>query len=128
MAIAGLVLLSRLPWILSDYGSDPDSYRVVSAAHDMAETGEYVESRLPGYPLHEAIVSILLWGGPVAVNGFSALMCAVAALFLTLTLDRLGAGRGFEAAIAFAMTPVVYIASTASMDYVPAAAFLLGAT
>jgi len=126
--LAAFVLASRLPWIGGDYGADPDCYRVINAARQIAFTGQYVESRLPGYPVQEYALSLLTRGGPVASNGLTAVFSVAASLFFALILRKIGVREYLLGSAAFALTPVVYISSTCSIDYVWAATFVLGAT
>jgi hypothetical protein len=125
--VAGLVLLTRLPFLGPGYGADPDAWRVAWAARTIATTGHYEASRLPGYPLQE-YVSALAWrGGPLALNGLSALFSALGAGCFALTLRRLGARDDLLAAVALASAPAVFLASTTAMDYVWALGLALAA-
>jgi hypothetical protein len=120
------VFLSRMPFIAAGYGADTDAWRVAVAAKMIAKTGQYAASRLPGYPIPELTYS-LFWGrGPLFFNGVTALFSALSALIVALIMRRLGSKEHFYGAVAFAFAPVVYISSTTSMDYMWAAAFLLG--
>jgi hypothetical protein len=54
LTLASLVVfLSRVPWLGHDFGSDPDSYRIVATGRLLARTGTYQASILPGYPVYE---------------------------------------------------------------------------
>lgn len=120
-----LVVLSRLPWIAADYGTDPDSHRVVLAARQLASTGTYAVSRFPGYPVHECLTAAVIRWGPVAANGLSMLFSVLGALCVALLARRLGVRRYLLPAAAFALTPVVFIASVSTIDYVWATACIL---
>ena len=86
---AALVLLTRLPFLGPGYGADPDSWRVAWAARAIATTSRYEASRFPGYPLQEFASSLVWRGGPLALNGMSALLSAIGAGFFALTMrDR----------------------------------------
>jgi hypothetical protein len=124
--LAALVFASRLPYLRPGYGTDPDAYRVISAARAL-RAGEYTASRLPGYPLHEAATALLLPGGPRLVNGGTALVSALAALALFRLAEQLGLDRlrATLLALAFAFTPVVFVSSTSSIDYVWSICFVL---
>jgi hypothetical protein len=126
--LASLVLGSRLLWIGDDYGADPDCYRVINAARQIAHSGRYVESRLPGYPVQEYALSLLVRGGPVASNGLTAVFSVGASLLFALILRKAGVQDHLLGSVAFALTPIVYISSTCSIDYIWAVAFVLGAT
>lgn len=125
--VAGLVLLTRIAFLGPGYGADPDAWRVAWAARAIATTGHYEASRFPGYPLHE-LVSALAWrGGPLALNGLSALLSALGAGCFALTLRRLGARDDLLAALALASAPAVHLASVTTMDYAWALGFTLAA-
>jgi hypothetical protein len=125
--VAGLVLLTRVAFLGPGYGADPDAWRVAWAARTIATTGRYEASRFPGYPLHE-LVSALAWrGGPLALNGLSALLSALGAGCFALTLRRLGVRDDVLAALALASAPAVQLASVTAMDYAWALGFTLAA-
>jgi len=119
------VFLSRLPFLLPGYGMDPDAWRVAHTARLIRSTGAYTFSREPGYPVHELACALLVNGGPLFLNGATALASAVAAACLGLSLKRLNVPGYVLAAFALAFTPVVFIESTTTMDYLWAVAFLL---
>jgi hypothetical protein len=119
------VLLSRFPFLSAGFGSDDDAWRIALSAQQLAQTGEYKASRLPGYPIPEHLAALVIEGGPIAVNMLSVLMTLIATLAFTLILIRLRCREPYLAALAFAFTPVVYIASVSAMDYMWAMAFLL---
>ena len=125
LLIGTAVFLSRLPFLLPGYGLDPDAWRVAFTARTIRSTGAYTFSREPGYPVHELACALLVDGGPLWLNGATALASAVAAACLGLSLKRLNVPGHALAALAFAFTPVVFIESTTSMDYLWAMAFLL---
>jgi Glycosyltransferase family 87 len=128
-AVLAIVFLSRLPFLDAGYGIDPDAWRVAGVGREIAQHGDYVASRLPGYPLHEYGAALLHDGGPVALNGATAAFSALAALFLFLIVRALGHGDRIAAVIAltFASTPVVFVFSTQTLDYLWSLAFILGA-
>ncbi|MBK6447121.1 MAG: hypothetical protein IPF81_18035 [Bacteroidetes bacterium] len=60
-----LVFLSRLPFLSAGYGLDGDSWAVAITALKLHETGNYIVSRLPGYPVQEWLTSLVIGGGPL---------------------------------------------------------------
>src|SRR5262249_35295381 len=126
---AGLVLLSRLPFLTPGYGADPDAWRTASAARFIGQTGVYHESHSPGHPVQEWIGSLLWKGGPLALNGATAVASGLAALFFGLVLLELGAAPWISAlaALALGFAPIVYIHSVDCMDYVWALCFSMAA-
>ena len=55
-----LVILSRLPFIGVGYGLDGDAWSVAITAEHWHSTGEYLASRLPGYPVHEFLCKLFI--------------------------------------------------------------------
>src|SRR5439155_16417555 len=80
-----------------------------------------------GYPVQEWASAAVWRGGPVALNGLTALFSVAAAILLAHLVRRQGGRNGWVAALAFAFVPAVYISSAAAIDYLWAVAFLLGA-
>lgn len=112
-----LVISSRLPFLDAGYGLDPDAWRVANTAKWISVNGAYRASRLPGYPVQE-IVSSLVWRwGPIALNGLSVMFAAVGCVALYLALSKMKLERPVLIVITLALTPVVYVASTVSLDY-----------
>jgi hypothetical protein len=121
-------LLTRLPFIGTGYGLDPDSYRLVIAARETAD-GAYRASRLPGYPVHEFLVALTpARYDPVVSNLFTAIFSALAVMFFFLLLSELRVRQPLLLAAAFAFVPIFFIHSTDTMDYAFALAFLLAST
>jgi len=119
--------VTRLAFLDAGFGNDPDSWRVANVAREMALTGRYSASRLPGFPVHEIVCALFVPFGAVALNAASALMSAVAVALFALFMRREGCRDYALAGAAFAFTPVVYIASTTTIDYMWGSAFLVGA-
>ena len=119
------VFLSRLPFLGPGFGTDPDAWRMAQSARHYATTGEYIVSRFPGYPLSEIVMAALWDGGPIVVNGLTALMSAIAAIFLALILRKVTVEHYIWPTIAFAATPIVFVNSVVAMDYLWATAFIL---
>ncbi len=122
------VFLTRLPWLGAGYGSDPDAYRVVAVAREIAHGGSYDVSRLPGYPLYEYLTALSAGAAPWISNACTALSSAIAFLLFALILRQFQVRGAVLIALGFAMTPVVYLNSCCTMDYVPALTLMLAAT
>ena len=129
LTLAGVVLLTRLPFLGPGAGNDNDGWFLVNAAREIAATGRYTTSRFPGYPIQEWLASLVAraGGGPVAMNALSALAAAAAAYAFVRFLRRLGARDAALAALAFVCVPAAYVASVSAMDYLFAIAFVLAA-
>jgi hypothetical protein len=94
-------------------------------ARRICETGQYTASRLPGYPLPELIGALLWRGGPLVLNGCTAVFSAWAAASFIRAAKVLGSADPLLAGLALAMTPVVFVNSVNSMDTVWALALIL---
>jgi hypothetical protein len=105
----------------TNYGSNPDAWRVVIAARHLTETGIYTPSRFPGYPLPEYFYAFLWKVGlssPFLFDLPAAILSGViAGLFFNLVLP-LGYLRAAAISLALAFTPIFFIAGTQSIDYV----------
>jgi hypothetical protein len=123
------IFLTRLPWIAAGYGTDHDAYWVINAARHIAQTGEYIASRLPGFPVYEYLMSSTpAKVSPLFSNGLTAVFSCIAFLFFALILRQFRVRQYLLLASAFALTPVVYVYSTNTMDCMFATAFALGST
>jgi len=120
-----VVLLSRLPFLDAGYGANVDAWRVALTAREIAVTGDYSVSRFPGYPIQEIVCSWFWRGGPFALNALSAIFSAIAATAFAAIARKLDGRDAFLAALAFAATPILFISSVSSKDYVWAIAFIL---
>ncbi|GBC93142.1 hypothetical protein HRbin15_01629 [bacterium HR15] len=120
-----IVFLSRLPFLTPGFGTDDDGWRVALTAQRLAHTGMYKPSRLPGYPVQEYLSALLIDKGAMAINLLSTGMTLLATACFVLILMRLRCQEPYLPALAFAFTPIIYIASVSAMDYMWAMAFLL---
>lgn len=127
VAAAVLGALVGIPLLVSGPGNDLDVGNVFRSGRSIARHLDYVPSRAPGSPVHEAIVGVAdLLGGPLLAN----LTSLVAAAVLVVTLDRLlrdeglGPGRRWAVAVVVA-NPWFLIAATSSTDYLFGLAFVL---
>jgi len=112
--------------VLLGYGTDIDVWNVRSSAAAI-RAGDYVISRPPGAPVHEAATAVLDYvGGSVATN-LASLAAAAAILYLLPSLlRRAGAKHAELAALAVAANPFFIATATSLSDALWAIAFLLG--
>src|SRR5580704_17985771 len=123
LALAAMaVLATRLPWIGSGYGSDPDGYRVVMVARQIAHGGVYEASRLPGFPVYEYLTTLSASAAPWVSNAVTALSSVAGVVCFALIARELRVRQYLLIALAFALTPVVILSSCCTMDYIPALA------
>ncbi|MFN2509121.1 MAG: glycosyltransferase family 39 protein [Chthoniobacterales bacterium] len=127
LLVLAIVALTRLPFLTAGYGANVDAWRVAHVARVIAETGEYQVSRFPGNPVHEIICSWLRFGGPVALNGLSATFSVAAALALWLIARELQCRDTALLTLAFGATPIIFVNSVTTKDYIWAIAFVLWA-
>lgn len=120
-----VVCLSRIYFLDAGYGVNVDAWRVARTARDIATTGNYSVSRFPGYPVQEIACSWFWRGGPLALNGLTALLSAVATTAFAVSARKLGGRDWFLAGLALAATPIFFVSSVCSKDYIWALAFVM---
>ena len=125
--LAGVVFLTRLPFVWSGFGTDSDTWKFASALREIADTGRYTASRLPGYPVMEWLCTPFARLGPWAPNLLSAVAAAACAWLAARLFARHGVRDAWLAGAAFVFLPAAYIAGTSSIDYLWAIAFALAA-
>ncbi len=126
-ALAAVYVASRIPWLDLGYGTDPDAWRVALTGKYLWAEGDYLPSRLPGYPLHEFITAAMIKGGWVWTNLSTVLISLVGVyVFARLARELNIANRG-ALTIAFAFAPLLWINSVMTMDYMWALTFMLAA-
>lgn len=120
-----LIFLSRIPFLFEGYGAEEDAWALRLVAERIATTGTYEVSRLPGHPFQELFYSLIWNAGAPAFNLLTALISTggIHAFMLLLRKNRIPFPG--LAGIAMAFTPIVFIHSTDSMDYMWAISFVM---
>jgi hypothetical protein len=127
ICLAAAYALSRAPFLNLGFGTDPDAWRVALSGYWLWEHHEFYPSRLPGYPLHEVASAAVVQGGPVATNALTVAVSLVGLWFFARIASLLDVpNRGIVVA-AFAFTPLLWINSMTTMDYMWALTFIVGA-
>ncbi|TAL58376.1 MAG: hypothetical protein EPN85_11765 [Bacteroidetes bacterium] len=123
-----VVFLSRLPFLWAGFGAEEDSWLLAITAKNMALSGNYEMSRAPGHPLQEYLYAFLFNNGlnPFYTNLISAISSVITTVFFALSVRQLGLKHYLFAGFAFAFTPIVFISSTYTIDYMLAMAFVMG--
>jgi len=127
IALATVFVGVRIPWLDLGYGTDPDAWRVALTASYLWEEGDYFPSRLPGYPLHELVTAALVRYGWVWTNLSTVLISLVGVYLFAWIARKLDLGNRGALTIAFAFTPLLWINSVMTMDYMWALTFILAA-
>jgi len=125
LLLALLVLLTRLPFLSQGYGSEDDSWGLVLNARQMAETGEYSFSRLPGHPVQEYVLMLMPYAGAFVMNLLSALFSVAAVICFAFILRVYKIHQWLLWSVVFATIPIIWISSTYTIDYIWALAFVL---
>jgi len=127
-AVLSVVFLAaRLPYINYGHGTDPDAWRVATSAHHLLDTGEYFPSRLPGNPLHELVMTLVIPGGWIGTNLATALASLAGVYIFARIVCYLKLPSAAVLTLGFAFTPLLYINSLATMDYMWTLTAILGA-
>jgi hypothetical protein len=127
VVLALVYVLSRLPWITIGYGSDPDTSRVAISAWWLWNRGEYLPSRLPGYPLFELAVSALYPLGPTVMNAATLVVSFAGVLLFAAILKQLRIEPKGWLTVTYAFAPMVWINSSITLDYLWGITFILAA-
>lgn len=117
-----IIVFSRLPFLAAGFGADEDAWQVANNARQIIQNHTYSVSRFPGNPLQD-LLFLSKWNqSAFSFNLISTLFCVLASLALYKCVLLSNARKAFYPALSLAFLPVIYIASTNSMDYVPALA------
>ena len=125
LAVAFLAV--RIPFVNYGHGTDPDAWRVAVTAHHLIDHGDYFPSRLPGNPLHEFVMAIFIPGGWIATNLATALAALVGVYLFARVAAHLKLPSAAVLTVCFAFTPLLFINSIATMDYMWTLTAILGA-
>jgi hypothetical protein len=120
-----IVVASRLPFIDAGYGPEEDAWGLKLTADNIARTGVYEVSRLPGHPFQEIIYSKISQHGFYLMNWITVLISAAGVVFFYLLLLKLNVHNAFFASVTFAFVPVIYINSMNVMDYMWALSLII---
>lgn len=120
-----LVIVTRLPFLFSGYGADADAWLAANSARMFWETGEYLESRLPGYPLHELISAPLVGIGGAPFSNAGTLFVSVCAIVVWFRFVRRTGRNPALLVTAFAFAPVFWQNSAVTLDYTWSLLFVL---
>src|SRR3989304_568661 len=115
--LAVLYVVSRIPWLDMGYGTDPAAWRVALSAHYLLDSGEYLPSRLPGYPLHEFVTVPLVKAGWVWTNLSTVGISLVGVYLFARLAERLELPAPGALVLGFAFAPLLWINSVTTMDY-----------
>jgi len=125
--LAAVFVAARAPFLSLSYGTDPDAWRVALSGLWLWEHGEFYPSRLPGYPLPELATALIVQGGPLWTNALTMLVSLAGVWFFAGIVKRLGLPMPALVVVGFAFTPLLWINSMTTMDYMWALTGILGA-
>jgi hypothetical protein len=126
-AVLALVYLaSRAPFINIGYGTDPDAWRVALTGYWLWDHHEFYPSRLPGYPVHEFASAAVIKGGWLATNSLTVLVSLLGLWFFARIVQKLDLPNKAVVVVAYGFTPLIWINSMTTMDYMWSLTFVLG--
>lgn len=117
--------LTRLPFLVTGYGADGDAWRVAAVAEKFWRTGQYEISRPPGYPLFEFLCAPLVGSGGALLANMATLLASLATLIVFFRLVSREARYPVVLTAVFAFTPLFWVNSAGTVDYVWSLLFLL---
>jgi hypothetical protein len=124
--LAIVYIASRVPFVTSGYGTDPDAWRVAITGFWLWDHQEFYPSRLPGYPIHELGSATVIQGGWIATNSLTVLVSLAGLWFFARIAARLDLPNKAVIVVAYAFTPLIWINSMTTMDYMWSLSFVLG--
>ncbi len=124
--LAALYVATRAPFLNTGYGTDPDAWRVAISGYWLWDHHEFYPSRLPGYPIHELASAAVIKGGWLATNSLTVLVSLLGLWFFASLVRRLDVPNKAVIVVAFAFTPLIWINSMTTMDYMWSLSFVLG--
>lgn len=127
--VAGVVVaVAAAPMALLGPGTDLDVGAVLRSGRSIVRDGDYVPSRAPGAPVHEAAVGVLEWVGRTVGPNLGSLAAAAAlAVVLVALLRREGVRRPELAVAVVVANPWFLVAATSTVDFLWALALWAGA-
>ena len=121
------VVITRIPYLMSGYGSDPDAWLVASSASTLWQTGQYFPSRLPGYPLYEVLMAPMIALGGSFLSNTLTLLITLVTILIWFHIAQRHSPHPRLLTLALAFAPVVWQHSGDTMDYLWSLCFALGA-
>jgi hypothetical protein len=113
-----LVVLSRIPLIITGYGSDGDAWRVAESALRIWNEGIYEASRFPGFPVYEFLSVVFVGIGGSALSNVATLVVFLLSLVpLKKIVESWGVPMPGLFLVVFSFLPIVWKNSAATMDY-----------
>ncbi len=122
-----LVVISRIPLLPLGFGSEGDAWRAARAGLVLWTTGQYEISRFPGNPLHEIVLAPIVASRSFVVSNGITLLLTIGMLLEWARLVTLCCRFPLLLTIAFAFSPMVWINSASSTDYIWSLACILAA-
>ena len=117
--------LTRIPFLVAGYGADGDAWRVAAVADQLWRSGQYEISRPPGYPLFELLCAPLVGNGGALLANTATLLASLATLIVFFRLVSTEASSPAGLTAVFAFTPLFWVNSAGTVDYVWSLLFLL---
>ena len=122
-----VAFLSKIPFLFAGFGREEDAWSQALNARNIAESGIYEVSRLPGHPVYELLLAFL-W--PLNhtywfFNGLTALATALSVFVFYKILLRHNIKGAFWLSLSFGFVPVFFNAGTYTIDYNFALLFIL---
>ncbi len=121
-----LAFLLYLPLTFLGYGSDVDSYRVITAGRSFWQSADYVPSRRPVFIVHEMMTFLLDQIGGSLLSNLGTLALSLLALYSFYRIcQHYRIPHALLLTTILIVQPVYWVNSTCSIDYVWAMGFLL---
>lgn len=118
LLLVAAFLVSRIPFVFSGYGADPDAWRVAQSGNLLWTTGLYEPSRWPGYPLYELLAGFFTVAGSAVMSNSASVIASTLLLPVYYRLTQRVGIRPLLLTVTLAFTPLLWKSSVTTMDYV----------
>ena len=112
------VVVSRIPLLFSCYSNDPDAWRVARVGKEFWQTGIYTASRFPGYPVNEIAEGLAVLAGGSFLSNTTTLALSLVLIAAWYRFAEKHTVSPKLLTLLLAFTPLFWIDSASTMDYV----------
>lgn len=124
-ALCAAVVLSRLPLLGLGFGRGPDSWRIANSALHLWNEQTYLSSRGLGYPTVEFAMAPFIWGGWWMTNSLTLAVSLLGIWCFARIVRNLEVRHGGWVVLTYAFTPLVWIHTSNSIDFMWGLSLLL---
>lgn len=124
VVVMALALIAYLPLTFLGFGSDLDSSYVYTTSQHLLKYHQYIPSRSPGYFVHEALSSFLIYFAGSLGSNIGTLFMSLITIYCFLKIcDYYKIKNNMLLSLGIILHPVYWVNSTSTIDYIWAIGF-----